>query len=106
MNEESAQVPTRSQPATEKAEERPRLESFADLSVRFTSDFQIELSWAGHKEVATYDDLGLADRRGKGQTPNTAWRSNRQRSGVPQTVQPAVIHPEMRYIRGERGRGG
>ena len=55
----------------------PILISFADLSVRFTSDFQIELSWGDHREMATYGDLGLADRRGKSK-PSKAWQDLRR----------------------------
>ena len=55
----------------------PTILSFADLSVRFTSDFQIELSWPGHREMATYGDLGLADRRGKPR-PSKAWQDLRR----------------------------
>ena len=52
----------------------PKLDSFADLEVRFTSDRQVQVSWNGYSDVLNFIELGFEDRRGT-ERPNKAWRA-------------------------------
>ena len=55
----------------------PAHAGWQEVSIRFTSDFQIQAKIRGQpKEARTYADLGFEDRRGKNTKPDVQWRSS------------------------------
>lgn len=56
----------------------PEGNSWPDLAIRFTSDFQVEITAAQIKEIRTYTELGFEDRRGKDNPkPDQNWETLR-----------------------------
>lgn len=49
-----------------------------DVDIRFTSEFQVQITTPDDALVMNYADLGFEDRRGGGGKPNLAWRTFRR----------------------------
>lgn len=60
------------------AEQRlPKLNSFTELEIRFTSDERVQLFWNGHQETRNFIELGFEDERAK-EKPVQAWHTLRE----------------------------
>ena len=62
--------------------------TWRDVSIRFTSEFQVQITVLGHTAVRNYVDMGFEDRRR--QVPDSAWellQSGRRTQGFVDCIQ-------------------
>jgi hypothetical protein len=77
----------------------PEGTTWADVLVRFTGDFDAQISARDHTEVRTYVEMGFEDRRGKRSSkPDRNWvvlRDFAERDGAIQSTKEAAEWPKL-----------